>query len=47
MNWVIPWHGNDWQEEHKIYCKKQNLCDKHFHVCLITSNRSHNPYMDS
>ena len=44
---VIPWHGNDWQEEHKIYCKKQNLCDKHFHVCLITSNRSHNPYMDS
>jgi len=43
---VIPWHGNDWQEEHKIYCKKMNLCDRHFHVCLITSNRHHDLYMD-
>lgn len=44
---VIPWHGNEWQEEHKIYCKKMNLCDKHFHVCPITPNRSHDLYMDS
>ena len=44
---MLSWHGNDWQEEHKIYCQKQNLCDHHFHVCLCTSNRSHDLYMDS
>jgi predicted ribosomally synthesized peptide with nif11-like leader len=44
---LLSWHGNDWQEEHKVYCHKESLCDHHFYVCLVTSNKSHNLYMDS
>ena len=47
MGCVLSWHGNNWQEKNKIYCSRQSLCDKYFHVCLLTPNRSHDPYMDS
>lgn len=47
MGCFLRWYGNEWQEKNKIYCQKMNLCDKHFHVCLLNPNRSHNPIMDS
>ncbi len=47
MGCMLTYHGNTWQEENKIYCHRQSLCDKYFHVCLSNPNRSHNPYMDS
>lgn len=47
MGCLISYHGDKWQEKNKTYCQKQNLCDKHFHVCLSNPNRSHNIFMDS
>ena len=46
---LISWYGDGWQEKHKIYCGKMNLCDRQFHVCLSNPNRNgeHDLIMDS
>ena len=47
MGCAIWYYSDHWQEKNKIYCGKMSLCDKHFHVCLMTPNRSHGIVMDS